>query len=88
MSSNSCTGADGTTWQIWKDGNGRWHWRAMKSGSQSATKVSTTGFANQAMCIADAVANGMDCTLTAEIEPEIESKPAADADTDLGPPTP
>lgn len=88
MSTLTCTGADGTKWQIWKDGNGRWHWRTTKSGSQGATKASAAGFSTQAMCIADAVANGMDCTPTAEIDPEIESEPAADTDTDPGPPSP
>ena len=88
MSSMTCTGKDGTKWQIWKDRDGRWHWRATKSGSQGATKASATGFSTRAMCEADAVADGMDCTLKAEIDAEIGHEPQADADTDSGTPSP
>ena len=88
MSSRSCTDAEGTTWQIWRDGNGRWHWRAGKSGGQSIKTGPEAGFPDRDSCIASAIANGMNCTPKAEFDPEIESKLAADADTDPGSPSP
>ena len=58
--SETCTGKNGDTWEIYKDRSGEWRWRRTASNGK-IVGASAEGYVNKQNCILNAGRNGMRC---------------------------
>ncbi len=58
--SETCTGGNGDTWEIYKDNAGEWRWRRTARNGNNVG-ASSEGYVNKSDCKANAERNGMDC---------------------------